>query len=350
MARNNVQKIAEKAGVSIATVSRILNGKLGHAPETIRRVQALARELAEETSKPQKNSVPCSAIGVVVYQYPDFICNAYVSFLLDGIVSAANALGYSSMIITLSENTCNPEYLRNMVAFYRLQGLIIPGNHYLYKLLNEISRYDIPMVGINAVLQNSIPEVRADALRKGEEAASYLLHHRHRRVGLVSISGDSDHEHFCAGFRRIFQKSAPEEKIQHWLFHDINESIFGALNSIATSAAPPTALVFANSQLARRFYLGLRGSNIQIPEDISILSCEEHGELLDLGITTLAQPTQQMGKAAVKLLMKCIQSSEKVEDEVFICTFKERSSVRNLNTESFHFHYRNKFPQRTSTK
>lgn len=339
MPKNNVQQIAEKAGVSIATVSRILNGKLGHSPETIRRVKALADELARENTPVAPSTAVSNAIGIVVYDYPNFLCNTYVATLLDGIVGAANAQGYSTMLITVAESTCNPEYIRNMIAFYRLQGVIIPGNHYLYKLIRDIKKLSIPAVSINSALPDMLPAVSTDAVRRGEDAANYLLNYGHRRVGIVTMTGDQDHAGICEGFFRIYRKFVPGEKVMHWEYRDIEDAIFYAVNTIAGAAVRPTALFFANSSLARRFYLALLDRNLEIPGDISILSCEEYGELVDIGITTLAQPTHQMGKAAAKLLLKQIHDPSEVQNEVFFCSFKERASIKNLNTGNSRSHF-----------
>ena len=342
MPKNNVQKIAERAGVSIATVSRILNGKLGHAPETILRVKTIADELAQENKHSAPVSAISHAIGVVVYQYANFLNNVYTATLIDGIVSAANAQGYSTMLLTVTESTCNTEYIRNMTAFYRLHGLIIPGNHYLYKLILDLQKTHIPTVGINANIPGIDLNVYCDSFRSGNEAASYLINHGHRRVGFISISKDFNHVKLHDGFIQTYSKVHPEEKVLCWQFKDLQESIFGTLNTISCSAAPPTALYFTNSELARRFMLAFRNSNLRIPEDLSILSSEESGELLDFGVTTLAQPTHQMGEAAAKLLLQQIHKNNDVREVEFICSFKERSSICKLNKNSFRFHHTQK--------
>lgn len=334
MSKRNIKEIAQQTGLSTATVSRILNDKLGHKPETILRVKALARELECKHSS-RKKTVPATskAIGVIVHLYSDFLDNNYTASLLNGITAFAAAQNYTVMLLTVTEETCNLDYIRKMIAFYRLQGVILPGNHFLYHLAKELGQLQVPAVTINTKQNPLISDVSTDSITRGEIAAKYLLNKGHTRLGIIAMADDDNHQQICRSFIETAKQYLPSEKILHWEYKSEKESIIHAVNTILHGSEPPTALYFVSSDLVRLFYPLILNSNLRIPEDISILSSEEKNELQGLGITTFIQPTRQIGETAVKLLLQqcCGQSS--IQNEIFPCKLRERSSVSDRNSQ-----------------
>jgi DNA-binding LacI/PurR family transcriptional regulator len=240
------------------------------------------------------------------------------------------------MLLTVTEETCNLNYIRSMIAFYRLRGVILPGNHYLYNLARELDQLQVPAVTINTKLNPHIPDVSTDLVSRGELAANYLLNKGHGRLGIISMANDAPHQQISKGFIETVKRHLPHEKVLHWEYKYEQESIIHAVNTILRGSEPPTALYFVSSDLVRLFYPLILNSKLRIPEDVSIVSSEEKNELQGLGITTFIQPTRQIGEAAAKLLFQQCSGQVPIQNETFSCKLRERSSVSDRNTQALY--------------
>ena len=112
-------------------------------------------------------------------------------------------------------------------------------------------------------------------------------------------------------------------------------SVSGAISELVNMKRIPTAVFSTNSMLSRKLIAGLSQSGLHVPEDVSLLSFEEDGELEDfpVPVSVMRQPTRDMGRIAVEMLVKKLRGLEVRENEELNCSLIIRKSVRSIPVE-----------------
>lgn len=332
MVRNlKIKDIAVRAGVSTATVSRILNRKIGHSPATAMMINNIISEMEAENAMEERIPIP-DCIGILLCVYRDFLYDEYPSALMTAIAETLSQGGCTMHLLTVSESRMNLEYVRKIVSYYHIKGLIVPAFDYLYELCAHLPQLNIPVVCIGRAVCDQFYQVTSDGRRAGSNAADYLWSRGHRRFGIIRMAQTNNEQRLRSeGFHAKLAELGNTEKIWCWEFRNTSDPLFPVVTEILNASAPPTAIFMTNSTLCRQFVDLLHRNGLRIPEEISLLSIEENGELYDLGITCLAQPVRQIGETAAKMLLKKLYGTEPRRVERFDCSLKERNSVANRN-------------------
>ena len=160
------------------------------------------------------------------------------------------------------------------------------------------------------------------------------LHEVNRRFGLLSMAySDICQRQRITGFRDTIQELGGNPG-QVWSrqYRSQDDSVSGAVSELANMKNPPTAILSTNSQITLKLQSGLVQAGFRIPDDISLLSFEENGELefQPVPISVLRQPTRSLGEVAVRMLINCIRDIPVNRQEVLNCSLIARESVRNL--------------------
>lgn len=330
-----IKEIAEQAKVSTATVSRILSGKSCHRPSTVRSVHA-AIERLRACSGPVLTGFESPApesVGLVMFAYRDFLNTSYNATLVTAIMEALTAEDFSAQFIVLSPGRLNMEYIESLIREHRLKGLLIPEFDMLYAVSEQLDRLPIPVVCVGNLVDCG-SSVSSDSALAGRDAANYLWSCGHRRFGIISMSC-TDHcqrlriEGFCETIRELNGNPAG---IWRREYQSLDDSVSGAVSALVNMPEPPTALLSTNSGMTLKLIAGLARSGRRIPEDISILSFEENGELeeLPVPVSVIRQPTRRLGEVAVRMLVNRIRGIAAPEHEVLNCSLIARASVASF--------------------
>lgn len=265
-----IKEIAERANVSTATVSRILNGKHCHRSSTVETVRRAIEELrAEGPVLTGFETAAAESVGIMMFSYRDFLNTNYTATLVTAMVEALTAEDLSAQLLTLSSKRLSIGYIESMIRAHRLRGLLIPEFDILYAISEKLVKLPIPVIGIGNLAEPGLPNcVCADNTGAGRDAANYLWSMGHRRFGLLSMAySDICQRQRITGFRDTIQELGGNPG-QVWSrqYRSQDDSVSGAVSELANMKNPPTAILSTNSQITLKLQSGLVQAGFRIPD------------------------------------------------------------------------------------
>ena len=307
--------IARLAGVSQSTVSRVINDHPRIAPETRERVRKAMEELGYTPNAAARTLITGRShlIGLVVSN----ISNPFYPPLVEAIVNAAEGAGFHVILGNAQEDaTRQLEFLR-LLAEHQVDGAILTSA--LGAIAPELSRFaqtGPPLVLVNRVLPDSrVDSVLIDNERGGYLATEHLIALGHTRIAYVGGNQDAstNHQRF-AGFRQAMADAdipVPDDHVNHGDYTRLSGSIIA--KRLLQLPEPPTALVCADDLIALGCMEGLHAAGLQVPDDMALVGFDDipSASLHGIGLTTVRQPTVEMGERAVKLMLDRLEHPDR---------------------------------------
>jgi LacI family transcriptional regulator len=307
--RMTIRQIAELAGVSIATVSRVLNGRGDVSDETRDLVTRVIRENGY-TANRSARGLSGGRTGLVGILVP-LVYPAYFSGILAG---AAEALSERNLQIVLSPT--GGEHDREVSVLDRLHGLtdgaliILPeeSSEELERLLD--SGYRFVVLDPLMPLDERIPSVSAAHISGADQAMRHLLELGHRRIGLISgPKGWLATEDRRRGYRAALAAAGilPDPALEVESVPEITPGREAA-EQLLDLPEPPTAIFAFNDNIAIGAVHAARAYGLRVPGDLSIVGFDdvEHATIVTPALTTVRQPLAEMGRTAVSLLNRLL--------------------------------------------
>jgi LacI family transcriptional regulator len=306
--RVTIRQIAETAGVSIATVSRVLNGREDVAPETRELVRRVIREegyLANRGAAGRHWTGPTGVVGLLVPMVqPD-----YYAAIVSGI---ADALAEENLGLLLYPTDFVHDREISLVA--RLShgtadGAILVVPQETREELDALrqSGYRFVVLDPRVPLDKDVPTVSAANSAGAEEAVRHLIGLGHRRI--AAITGPSD---FAASVDRLrgYELAlaaagiAPDADLIVAGDFEIEGGAAGAAR-LLDGPEPPTAIFGFNDKIAIGAIQAAQARGLRVPEDLSVVGFDdlEHAPILTPALTTVHQPIVEMGWMAVRMLL-----------------------------------------------
>jgi LacI family transcriptional regulator, galactose operon repressor len=305
----NIYDVAERARVSVATVSAVLNGSAFVSPRLMSRVREAVAALAYEPNLLARGLAKqkSQTLGMIV---PD-IANPFFPEVVRGAEDAARAAGYS-LLIASSDNDVEQEsiYLRLFLA-KRVDGVILtkaPGR-LAVDLQRAFSRSGVPVV----LLARTVPGFVADVVEMDDRGAAYegVLHLRrlgYRRIAFIGgLRGASTSRRRLDGYRAALR--AARLRFDPTLAVDGDFRVeSGYRAGLDVLKRRPDAVFIANYLMTVGFMEALRQYRLRCPEDIAVVTCDDHPWLdaFSPRLTTIDLPKRELGAAAARLLVERI--------------------------------------------
>jgi LacI family transcriptional regulator len=310
-ARATIRQVAEAAGVSIATVSRVLNGRADVSPETRELVSEVVREHGY-TANRSARSLSAGRTGLVGMLVP-LVYPAYFSSILSG---AAEALHEQDLRLVLSPT--DHEHDREVTLLDRLMHgltdgalIVLPeeSSAELERLLNEGYRFVV--IDPLEPLDERIPSVSAAHASGADQAMQHLLGLGHRRIAAITgPSGWVATEDRRRGYHAALAAAGilPDPALELESDFEIQGGMTAA-HRLLDLPEPPTAIFAFNDNLAIGVLQAARARGVRVPEDLSVVGFDdvEHATIVTPTLTTVRQPLAEMGRTAVSLLMRLLE-------------------------------------------
>ncbi|WP_326538596.1 LacI family DNA-binding transcriptional regulator [Pseudorhodoferax sp.] len=307
--RISVREVAAAAGVSIGTVSRVLNSS-GYASEEVRqRVREAAAQLGYQPDFTARH-LRGGRSRTIGYLLPN-IANPFLAIHLSEVERLAQAAGYS-LLVGSSER---PERDKELVAFFenrRLEGIIAsPSNEYADPATSPFATTALPCVVVDRDLGEGFDSVLIDHHAGIRRVMDYLLSLGHRHVALfASGRGMRPGREKLRGYRAALAAAglAYDEQLVHmgdsWI-----ESSRVPMQRMLQRAAPPTAIIAVGTQLLSGAVHVIREAGLDIPGDVSVVGIGtfETLELMYPPVTALRYNFHQSAAAAVKLMLERVE-------------------------------------------
>lgn len=324
-----MKDIANLAGVSAATVSKIINGNDKYISEDTReRVKRVIRET---------NYVPNAvAKGLKIKQsrtlgfiLPD-ISNPYFPEIARGIEDAAGSLGFSVMFCN-TDNDVNRE--AEAISFLQskmVDGIIVTRTAPESRLA-EYSKNETPFVVVDSkssMSKDDVGEVVIDSKAAFEDVTKLMIEKGCKKLAFISASGEYDRERY-EGFLKALKECCikTDESLVYRENYDVKTGYDG-VNRIYKNNFPD-GIVCGNDLIAVGVIDALRKKGISVPADVKVSGFDDiyFSRYLNPALTTVKQPAYEMGVVAAKMLINFILNSEPLHSIKFPYQLIEREST-----------------------
>jgi LacI family transcriptional regulator len=302
--------VARSAGVSVSTVSKVINARYGVADDTAERVRRVIDELGYESSLGARSlrSQRTGVLGVLVAEFEPFSTE-----LLKGLGQAAEGSGYE--LLAYSGGTGPDQrhgWERRSLA--RLSGTLIDGAVLVTPTVSDPD-YRIPVVAIDPHAgSSSVPTVDSDNLAGAESAVNYLLSLGHRRIAMLSGRPDLTSAQLReAGYRKALEGAGitvDPSLIRVGGYRQ--DSATAPARALLDRPDRPTAVFAANDLTAIRMIEVANELGLSVPGDLSVIGFDDVPDASQFRtpLTTIAQPLYQMGCTAMEMLLQLLVGVE----------------------------------------
>lgn len=334
-----MKNVADKAGVSKTTVSRVLSGKAseyGITKATEEKVREIARKLNYVPNQLAKGLrlKQTKSIGLVV---PD-ISNPFFSCIVKNISKEAHKLGYS-LSLSDSQDDTNIEsntlsYLQNRVV----DGFIVCPVGQKFDHIQDLINDGEKVVVVDRYFPElDCPSIISDNYKGAVEGTEFLINNGHKTIGFIQGElNTSVNDDRLQGYKDTLKKydiPISESLIVGDSFGERNGYIS---TKLLLNREPEISAIFATSNLISHGSLrAMSEDGLKIPEDISIISFDDqpYSDLLKTPMTTVTQQKEEIGRLAFKLLIEQIKTNKINKTQLVKIPTKlvERKSVRKIN-------------------
>ncbi|GAA2727730.1 LacI family transcriptional regulator [Cellulomonas aerilata] len=326
-----INDVAREAGVSVATVSKVINGRYGVAVSTSERVQQVIDDLGYESSLVARSlrSHRTNVIGILVAEFEPFSTE-----ILKGTSQAITDTGYELLAYSGGGRAgTSVGWERRYLS--RLSGTLIDGAILVTPTVVEPGG-SVPVVAIDPHAGPAgMPTVDSDNFAGASTATRYLLGLGHRRIGFLGGRPDLESSRQREdGYRSALAEAgvAVDPDLMRVGGYRRASTVEPA-RELLTRPDRPTALFAANDLSALGVMDAAAALGLTIPDDVSLVGFDNIPEsaLTTPPLTTIHQPIQQMGAAAVDLLVHLMDGSGDRDTHVRLPTdLVERGSARAL--------------------
>ena len=316
MGKVSIKNIAQKVGVSIATVSLVLNGKEkgGKGGRVGDEMAEKIRQAAVEMNYEPNNLARglrmghSQTIGLVVAD----ISNSFFAHLAFHIQEQAEKFGYSVIITNTNESDLKMKKMMSILKSRQVDGFIIVPTENGESYVMDLIKRHIPVVLVDRIFSNmNVCSVMVDNYNASKEAVKSLIRQGCKNIGFITYKGTMQH---ILERRRGYTDALMEAGIFNpSIIKEVDYSFYVSDIEVATKSLLLKEVIidgifFATNTLSMTGIKQLMDLNINIPNDIKVVCFDKSDvfDFIDVPIPYIQQPISEMGKNAVELLVEMI--------------------------------------------
>lgn len=306
--RATINTVAERAGVSISTISRVLNGRDRVSAETRARVMAAIRELGYRPSALARGlaSKKAQTLGFVIPTLTD----PFFMGIVAGVERAAAQSGYS-LLVSCQPRAVKGQSYAKLFNERRVDGLILVGIRLSRADIEEFQDHHSPVVLIQQTADGLLPSVTVDNYRGAKSLVEHLIGHGYRRFAYIAGSDYTpDNAERLRAMRETlaaFGLELPDSCVAAGDY--THESGYRAMNQLLERGCSPEAVFAANDQMAGDVILAIQERGLRVPGDIAVVGFDDIAlaRFTNPPLTTVRQPTYEMGYQAARMVLHAIE-------------------------------------------
>lgn len=302
----SIKEVAAAAGVSTATVSRVLSNGLHVRPEVRERVLATVERLGYRPNLVARSlrSQQSSTIGLIVSD----ISNPFFTAISRAVEDTAYEQGFSVLLCNTDENPEKEAIYLNLMRDTAVAGAIMSPTRQTVANFAD-SNLPFPIVVVDRSISNGdVDAVLLDNVDAANRLITHLIEQGYRRIAALCSEMSTGLER-QVGYEKALRAHGLTPKSEY-MKHvpPKGEAGYAATLKMLDLAEPPDALFTINSLIAEGALQAIRERNLTIPDDIALVTFDETtwSSLVQPPITLIAQPTYEIGKTAAELLMQRI--------------------------------------------
>ncbi|SFS71027.1 LacI family DNA-binding transcriptional regulator [Paenibacillus sp. 453mf] len=294
----NIKTIAKLAGVSVTTVSRVLNNHPYVNEATRQKVQ---RIMEKEGYQPNSSAVhlikgQTNSVGVIVPS-----SHPYFQTILSGIMDEAAKSGYGTLLYQSRYETHEEHKALQLLSTKQIDGLIFCSRALELEAIAAYAKYG-PVVTCEYTEHERIAAVYTDHYEAFQTGMQYLIQHGHTAIGYCVGRPDSaSSQARYLAYKTLLQEHG-EVLRPEWIFTNCTEIKDGirVIDTLMTMEERPTALLVTGDEAAAGVILRAQAIGLRIPEDIAIIGFDNLPISEALGLTTIDQHLQEIGREAFR--------------------------------------------------
>lgn len=307
----SMKDIARRCGVSVATVSKALNGQPDIGEETRQRISAVAKEMGYMTNaaaRALKTNRTYNLGVLLVDEWRSGLSHEYFASMLESFKSEAEKRGYDLTFINKNSGGRPMSYLSHC-QYRGVDGVIIACIDFTNDQIRELVDGPIPVVTIDHVFDNRIAVV-SDNARGVAELVRYAYNKGHRKIAYLHGEKITVTQRRLEGFHKACEElnlEIPPEYLRECVYHD-TDRCFEETQKLLDLPEPPTCIIFPDDFSYIGGWHAIRGRGLQIPEDVSIMGYDGIQLAKSTKLTTYSQNTAELGRTAVEKLVGLIEN------------------------------------------
>lgn len=321
--RCTIKEVAARSGVSVATVSNVLQNKSHlYSPETAQRVWQAVRELGYRPSSVARSLIRqrTDTIGVILEERQEVVLDPYVMWVLEGILEYTVPRNYPVKIISTMYQQSPDSFLAH-VDDGSIDGVILIAPRMHSVALQWAQQADIPAVVAGSTFPDSVlPCVDVDDATAIYHAVQWLIDMGHRRIG--HIAGPQTQwsaRRRLQAYHQAMQDAGTAVE-PTWVAEGRYTPPSGkeAMERLLEVTPTLTAVVSGNDWMAMGAIEAIYQRGLRIPEDISLMGFDDidSAQWMTPPLTTMRQPMRQIGAKAAELLIQQIETGKRAREVI----------------------------------
>ena len=297
--------VAQRAGVSITTVSHVINRTRPVAPATTTLVLAAAAEVGyvpDDLLRSMRTN-GLQTIGLAM----SAITNTYFGTVVHGVEETLSRAGYSLLLADTHDEAAGEMQAVSQLLRKRVDAIILAPVGDAARILAYTGKQDVPVVVIDRPVAADIDQVTAESVEPTAQLVDHLAQLGHRRIALIGgRSGLTTTTERDNGYRLGLRRNRLRyHRDLHIDGDSTAEGAATALRQLLDLRSPPTAAVVANNNMTIGVLRASKELRLRIPEDLALVCFDDFdwADLFHPGLTAIAQPTIAIGSQAADLIL-----------------------------------------------
>ncbi|CAH0121277.1 MULTISPECIES: LacI family DNA-binding transcriptional regulator [unclassified Paenibacillus] len=307
-----IQDVAKEAGVSVATVSRVINRHSAVSARAKKAVEDAIRKLNYEPNILGRN-LRTSSTHMILTILPS-ISNPFYSKVLQGIEDTARKENYYILVCETDSSSEIQSFYLNMAKQRIADGIISLDPTVEQVLTAELDRsYPVIQCG-DKTLDERIPFVGIDNVSAAYKAVKYLIAIGHERIALISSSEQYKYAvDRRQGYTQALEEAGIPVRRQYICYSDLNyDHGLQTMRTLLHLDVPPTAVFAVGDVLAIGALKAIRDAGLRCPEDVAVVGFDNipFASMMNPTLTTVAQPMYEMGCEAARILINKLKNKK----------------------------------------
>ncbi|MFB4166762.1 catabolite control protein A [Virgibacillus sp. JSM 102003] len=316
-----IYDVAREANVSMATVSRVVNGNPNVKPVTRKKVLATIEQLGYRPNAVARGlaSKKTTTVGTII---PD-ISSIFFAELARGIEDIATMYKYNMILSNSDQNKDKELQLINTMLEKQVDGILFMGGNITDEHVKQFESSSIPVVlAATYDESNRIPSVNIDYEAAAFEATSFLIDKGNEKIAFISGQDDTlINQQKYNGYLRAFKEKSNPIDDEYILRGDYSyDSGLEAVEQLLSLNKKPTAVFVASDEMALGVIHGAQDRGYKVPEDLEVFGFDNTrlATMVRPTLSTIVQPMYDIGAVAMRLLTKYMNKEEVEEKKVVL--------------------------------
>ncbi|MBS3787759.1 LacI family DNA-binding transcriptional regulator [Candidatus Bipolaricaulota bacterium] len=327
-----ISDVAEEAGVSVATVSHVINGTRYVSPELTERVKKAMDELGYHRNAVARSlkTDKTQTIGLIASD----LSNPFFSTLLRGVEDKALEKDHSLIVCNTDETLAKEKLYVDVLSERKIDGLLIAPTGKSDENLLALKDRDIPLVFIDRKVEGlDAGAVLSTNVKGSAKAMRHLIELGHRRIGIIlGLQSVTTSQERLEGYRKALKEEGItfDSRLVKQGYSQVAGGSEAAMELLSLDS-PPTAIFSANNLMTIGAMQGIQEAGFSCPEEVSLVGFDdfEWAATFKPNLTTVAQSPYEIGSRAAEILFENIQNGDSDSKEVRIPT---KLKIRDSST------------------